>query len=282
LYYAPPFGTPSNFLFLVELSKDTNPCDFSVSTDARNEYCSTDSPYFESKHVVSAKIGGNNTYASGLGGAVLPYQSSVNWLLNTNPHPSNNIYYDGFRTLSTNVAESGTYKLTVRQGVCEKSVEKNVLVSSSFNPPAPVLTANHNPICGGDSTTLTASGCAGSISWNSVSFDDRNGNTAKVYPSISQEYTASCYVSNSQYGNCRSTNSTPFTVNVITLPEVISLAGPSPLNATYRAERINSQQNVVINGAVDYKSKNTIVLNPGFSTQGNAIFNAKIVSSCVE
>lgn len=280
LYFAPPFGTPSNYLYLGELATDTLPCDFSITSNLKDNYCKI-LPNSYDYNTVESAVGGKSIfsiYRPNVSG--LSYNSSLKWYLDDDYLPTNSGFYGN--NMSVNITDSGIYKLIVRQGVCEKSLEKAVNVSEAFNPAPPILSASFNPICDGDSTTITATSCAGSIEWNSINYSDRNGNVAKVYPSISTDYTANCYVGNSQYGNCRSANSTPFTVNVTTLPEVISLAGNSPLNATYRAERINSQQNVIINGAIDYKSKNAIVLNPGFSTESNAVFNAKIVSSCIE
>jgi hypothetical protein len=195
----------------------------------------------------------------------------------------NRIQNNGLNTYQINVTESGTYKATVIQGNCSKSVTKNVTFSDAYNPAPPTLSVVNSEICEGDSATITFTGCSGGVFWSPYLYDDNsNDNLIKFKLASSGSYTATCFTANTAYGSCRSESSNSVNISLITFPQNINLAGNSPLSATYRAERINSQQNVIINGAIDYKSKNAIVLNPGFSTNNDAVFNAKIVSSCVE
>ncbi|MFB0908157.1 MAG: hypothetical protein QMB03_07740, partial [Spirosomataceae bacterium] len=240
-----------------------NPCNYEVTTSLNSFYCST-----STLNSAFAKIGGRIKSSIGL-----PTDVNLFW------------ERDGVRLggYSPNVTQSGTYKATVVQGSCSKSITKNVTFSDAYNPAPPTLSVVSSEICEGDSATITFTGCSGGVFWSPYLYDDNsNDNLIKFKPASSGSYTATCFTANTAYGSCRSESSNFVNVSLITFPQNINLAGNSPLSATYRAERINSQQSVIINGAIDYKSKNAIVLNPGFSTNNDAVFNAKIVSSCVE
>jgi|GEM_PF-1836161 hypothetical protein len=258
--------------FLTRLNSVDNPCDFGVSTsNIKNIYCST-STYNPAYIQVGERI---DSFGKLLG---LPDDFDTFWEKDGSKIQENGV--DSYQIL---ISESGTYTATVVQGNCSKSISKTVAFSDIYNPSPPVLSVLNSEICQGDSASIFFSGCNGSVQWSPYLFDNNTGdNLVKFKPSSSGSYSATCFKASTLYGSCRSDASNSVNISVIAFPQAISLAGPSPLNATYRAERINSQQNVIINGAVDYKSINAIVLNPGFSTQGNAIFNAKIVSSCVE
>ncbi len=79
-------------------------------------------------------------------------------------------------------------------------------LSSCTPPSAPSLNANPSTITSGDSTELTATGCAGTVTW---SHGLGTGNTKTVSPTSTTTYTATCTVD-----NCTSTNgSVQITVN---------------------------------------------------------------------
>ncbi len=71
-------------------------------------------------------------------------------------------------------------------------LDDSELSCSSCTPPsAPTLSASPSTINVGDSTTLSASGCAGTITWSDGL---GTGTTKRVSPSATKTYTASCTV----------------------------------------------------------------------------------------
>jgi hypothetical protein len=265
-------GSRANY-YLTYLTKDQMPCDYDVSTNMLDTYCSS-----ATSKSAFITLGGriDDDYNGPLIG--LPTDFEAFW-----EKDGVKIQNNGSDVYQIDVITPGTYKATIIQGNCNKSITKNVTFSTGNNPSPPVITTLNPAVCEGDSVTLVFTGCDGTVNWSPYVFDNNtNDNFVKFKPTTSASYTATCFKVNTAYGNCTSEPSNSVAISLTTLPEVIGLAGNSPLSATYRAERINSQQNVIINGAVDYKSKNNIVLNPGFSTQDNAVFNAKIVNSCIE
>ncbi len=67
------------------------------------------------------------------------------------------------------------------------------------NPPcAPTLSATNNPINAGQSTTLVASGCGGTVTWSD---NLGTGNSKSVSPGSTKTYTATCEVNGCSSGN---------------------------------------------------------------------------------
>ncbi len=64
-------------------------------------------------------------------------------------------------------------------------------------PAAPSLSASANPINAGQSTTLTAAGCGGTVTWNT----GQNGNSINVSPASTTTYTATCSANGCTSGN---------------------------------------------------------------------------------
>ena len=94
---------------------------------------------------------------------------------------------NGFRSSSQNPTTaygSGTYYVTITdQNGCTASGSTIVSVSS---PPTP--TVSNSTICTGQSATLTASNCAGTVTWNTGA----TGTTLTASPTSSTSYTATC------------------------------------------------------------------------------------------
>lgn len=99
------------------------------------------------------------------------------------------------------------------------------LVSVTLNPKptAPVISAGSTQICSGNSTTLTATGCSGAVTWSNA----QTGNSITVSPGSNTTYTATCTTN-----GCTSVNSNSVTVNV--------LSGSGP--------RISASSNVICEG----------------------------------
>ncbi|WP_428667135.1 M4 family metallopeptidase [Runella sp.] len=79
-------------------------------------------------------------------------------------------------------------------GALERPIPSNRIIPYSGGgctpPDAPTLTASINPINSGQSSTLTASNCSGTVNWSTGA----TGSSVSVSPSQSTTYTATCTV----------------------------------------------------------------------------------------
>lgn len=106
-------------------------------------------------------------------------------------------------------------------------------------PPTPSLLATPSIIQSGQSSTLTATGCAGTVTWYSSSSNGNSigtGNSINVKPTQSTNYYAYCRVN-----NCTSSNSNvyvtipctvPPTPSVVARPSVLKVGESTTLTAT--------------------------------------------------
>ncbi|WP_435353597.1 SdrD B-like domain-containing protein [Emticicia sp. SJ17W-69] len=87
---------------------------------------------------------------------------------------------------------------------------------SSCNPTTPLIACSNPYICLGESVSIEAIGCNGTIVWS----DGQTGNSVKVTPNVTSTYTAQCKIND----NCISakSNSVTVVVNVIAAPLISS------------------------------------------------------------
>ena len=85
------------------------------------------------------------------------------------------------------------------------STNSNAININIQNLPAPVITSSASSISCGQSSTLTATGCAGTITWSNGAV----GSTISVSPAIQTNYTATCKI-----GNCISPLSNTKTIDI--------------------------------------------------------------------
>ncbi|WP_247231669.1 SdrD B-like domain-containing protein [Telluribacter sp. SYSU D00476] len=98
------------------------------------------------------------------------------------------------------------YTATCKVDACASGVSNTVRVNVNTSGPAPVIAANKTNICVGDSVTLTATGCTGTVNWS----NGMTGASIKVKPTATTEYTAVCKGS----ASCASAPSNKLTINV--------------------------------------------------------------------
>ncbi|MFY7911528.1 MAG: T9SS type A sorting domain-containing protein, partial [Emticicia sp.] len=91
------------------------------------------------------------------------------------------------------------------------SASATVTVASGGTPVAPPLISGTATICNGQSTVLSATNCAGVVSWS----NGMTGTSISVNPSASTDYTATCFD-----GTCTSNNSNIITVTVNAYPSI--------------------------------------------------------------
>jgi uncharacterized repeat protein (TIGR01451 family)/gliding motility-associated-like protein len=100
---------------------------------------------------------------------------------------SGNIRWNtGATTNTINVSVTGTYTATC-SNTCGESVSSNaIVISTGTKPTAPIISTNTNSLCNGESATMTATGCAGNIRWNT------GATTNTINVSVTGTYTATC------------------------------------------------------------------------------------------
>ncbi len=113
---------------------------------------------------------------------------------------------------------STSYTATCKKGVCV-SGNSNLVTLNVTTPTAPVISANKQVICSGESVTLTASGCLGSVVWS----NGTTGVSITVMPMASTSYTATC-----QIGACTSPASSPTRVTVNSAGTAPTLTASKP------------------------------------------------------
>ena len=100
----------------------------------------------------------------------------------------------------TNISTTTTYTATCTLGSCTKTNTGTVTVN-----PTPTVSVNSQTICSGGNTTLTASTCAGNVTWNT-------GASGSVL-SLTNISTTTTYTATCTLGSCTKTNTGTVTVN---------------------------------------------------------------------
>ncbi len=118
---------------------------------------------------------------------------------------------------SITVSSSGTYNATCTVNNCVSAVSTTQTIVVNPIPNSPTITGNVN-ICAGNSTTLTASGCAGLVTWNTGA----TGTTLSV--SSAGTYHATCTVN-----DCISAASSTQTVVVNPIPAPPTISGSASI-----------------------------------------------------
>uniref|UniRef100_UPI003BA568FB T9SS type B sorting domain-containing protein n=1 Tax=Emticicia sp. TaxID=1930953 RepID=UPI003BA568FB len=88
---------------------------------------------------------------------------------------------------SITVTNAGTYTAKCSSVSCgESNLSNQIVITTRSAPVAPIISANKVELCGTETTTLTSSGCAGTIKWN-------NGATnTSIVVNVSGTFTATC------------------------------------------------------------------------------------------
>ncbi len=165
------------------------------------------------------------------------------------------------------LSSSTSYYVSCNNGSCESSrVMATATISSSIASPA--LTSNISTILPGQSATITALNCTGSLVWNNGL---SSSNIQTVSPTVSTSYSVTC--------NENTCTSTPailrITVNVSNpCPNTITHTGTIAPDVFQAKQNISSNTN--LQNQTKYLAGQSIQLNTGFSAGANEIFEAKI------
>jgi uncharacterized repeat protein (TIGR01451 family) len=91
---------------------------------------------------------------------------------------------------------------------CDSQPSNIIRIDVSNAPNAPTITCSADRICQGESLTLVAIGCEGTVTWHSNG-NTQTGQSIVVSPSVTTAYTATCTI-----GNCTSGMSGAATITV--------------------------------------------------------------------
>ncbi|MFN3588300.1 MAG: hypothetical protein ACK4UP_02890, partial [Spirosomataceae bacterium] len=107
------------------------------------------------------------------------------------------------------------YTATCTVGVCTSSASKQLIVKPT--PTAPIIQAAKNTLCVGETVVLSATNCAGVVTWSTGEI----GNTLSVSPAVPTTYSATCAVD-----GCVSPASTSLTLTPIR--PIVEIVSPKP------------------------------------------------------
>jgi Secretion system C-terminal sorting domain len=119
---------------------------------------------------------------------------------------------NGQTTASITANSAGTYTVTVTSANGCTATASATVTADNAVPTAPSVTASSTSIFAGESTTLSASGCAGTITWS----NGQTGNSITVSPTSTASYTATCTTAN----GCSATTTTTVTVSTLEPPTI--------------------------------------------------------------
>ncbi|RFS18434.1 Ig-like domain repeat protein [Emticicia sp. C21] len=125
---------------------------------------------------------------------------------------------------SLTLSSIGTYSITATctVGICTSPASTAVTgLQIVSQPSAPIITApNPKVVCAPSTLTLTASGCAGTVTWSNGS----SGTSLTLSSVGTYSITATCTV-----GSCTSVNSTAVTgLQIVTQPSAPTITAPNP------------------------------------------------------
>lgn len=149
---------------------------------------------------------------------------------------------------------------------CESS-RQAVTVTIGPSPAAPTASASGTAICNGQSVTLTATGCAGTVTWS----NGLSGSSISV--GTTGTYSAKCTVN-----DCISPSSNVLTITsgVSGAPDNLTLTGTATAGVRTANKTITSTQTVPNGVNTTYNAGNNIILNPPFNATTGSIFKVEI------
>ncbi|RYU96759.1 immunoglobulin domain-containing protein [Emticicia agri] len=149
---------------------------------------------------------------------------------------------------------------------CE-STRRSVSVTIGPSPSAPTASASGTAICNGQSVTLTATGCAGTVTWS----NGASGSSISV--GTTGTYAAKCTIN-----GCVSANSNVLTITSgnSNAPDNLILSGNATAGVRTANKTITSTQTIPNGVNTTYNAGNNITLNPPFKTNTGSIFKVEI------
>jgi uncharacterized repeat protein (TIGR01451 family)/gliding motility-associated-like protein len=130
-------------------------------------------------------------------------------------------------SITVNPIATSTYSAVCKVGSCSSPASAPLIITVTPKE-TPTITASKDATCGGESVTLTAANCAGTVTWSTGA----TGASVTVIPGVTTTYTATCGT-----GTCAGTASKTITVGSGgTAPTITASANPvcagSPVTLT--------------------------------------------------
>lgn len=152
--------------------------------------------------------------------------------------------------------------------ICNASIAINVTVPT---PVAPSISASSTVLCPNTSVILSGNGCTmGSFLWS-------NGSTANNSITVNTPGSYSLVCSTNLAG-CNSPQSIIITISTASVD--LTLSGTASNGDKQATQTINSTQSIPGNVNAGYYAGKSITLNPTFTAQTGAVFNAEIRAAC--
>lgn len=158
-------------------------------------------------------------------------------------------------TINVSPSNSTTYSVTCGTASCLGTASVNITVAPAE---VPVITTTNAFICSGQSTTLTASGCLGTLTWSTGATTA----TITVSPVANTTYTASCGT-----GSCLRSVSQEITVGTKTSPIVTASNNTVCANASVVLTATNCTNGLLWNTGATTSS---ITVTPAITTMYTA------------
>ena len=186
--------------------------------------------------------------------------SAVKWYIGT-------VFIGTGSTLPVSPLATTTYTATCQSitGTCESAPATITIEVSSCVVPAPVVSSNPNPVVAGQSTTFTATGCSGTISWykNGVLISGANNSTyGPIIPAEGDKYTSKCTVNNIDSPSSNEITVPPATPTVTPNPNPVIPGQSATYTVTGCSGTISWYKNGVLISGV---TSNPYVVNPTVS-----------------
>lgn len=119
------------------------------------------------------------------------------------------VWSNGLTSSTINVSPSNSTEYTavckLPQGGCTSDQSNKITVNVTTKPESPVISLSASRICNGDTITISALGCSGSVLWST----GQTSASINVNPTETTVYTAVCKV-----GSCQSAPSSAATITV--------------------------------------------------------------------
>lgn len=182
----------------------------------------------------------------------------------------NNDITTHFSTNQTIYPGAGTYRVYLKDAFGNIVVTQSVTVPA-ITPQPPILSVSASPVVAGQSVTLYAQGCSGTVAWST----GQGGYSISQALSQTTSYTATCGI-----GSCVST---PMSIQVSACPANATLSAPyvSGQNLTVKASNALIGTNAVRAGAtITYDANKSVTLQPGFLAEKNSTFTAVAGAGC--
>lgn len=165
---------------------------------------------------------------------------------------------------------AGTYRVYLKDVFGNTILTPSITVPNTL-PSPPTLSVSASPVVAGQSVTLFAQGCTGTVNWSV----GQVGNSIVQSPTQNTSYSASCSI-----GGCASIASSIQVSTCPTNPSITTTYNSGTVLAIKASDKIVAT-NVINAGAnIVYDAKNSVMLQPGFVAQKNSTFFVTAGTGC--